>query len=131
MITFKDFILKEHKVTKQELDKLEDVLDKLFSSLSIDIEFTKHFLDRVNDERNIKQITISELEQLFRKEYSKYGSKIVKMNPDSEAVLKDLHTDINVPFALHINFKTGLLELIGKTTIRKKNFKTTNPVLEV
>ena len=43
---------KEREVRKSDLDQLERYADRLFASLGIDVEFTKHFLDRVNDERN-------------------------------------------------------------------------------
>jgi hypothetical protein len=131
MIKFSQFIIESEKVTQTQLDKLEAVLDKLFASLSIDVEFTRHFVDRVNDDRNKEQITIGELESLFRDTFTKHGKKIVKMNPDAQAVIKDLETDINVPFALKINFRTGLLELINKTILRKKGFKPSNQVLKV
>ena len=51
------------------------------------------------------------------------------MGPDAEAVIKDMRTDINMPFVL--NFKSGELELVAKTIMRKKNFKTPNPELAV
>ena len=46
------------QITPVILNKLEKYLDALFARLGIDVEFTRHFLDRVNDERNIKQITV-------------------------------------------------------------------------
>ena len=38
-----------------------------------------------------------------------------------------MQTDVNMPFAL--NLKGGELELVAKTIMRKKDFKTTNPKL--
>ena len=111
-------------VTQQQLDTLEKVLDQVFSKVGIDIEFTRHFLDRVNDERNVKPISIKELAMLFKKEFIKYGKPIAQLGPDAEAVMKDLETDINIPFALKWNGSE--LELIAKTVMRKKNFRTPN-----
>lgn len=111
-------------VTQQQLDALEKVLDQVFSKVGIDIEFTRHFIDRVNDERNVKPITIKELAMLFKKEFIKYGKPIAQLGPDAQAVMKDLETDINIPFALEWNGSE--LELIAKTVMRKKNFKTPN-----
>lgn len=113
-------------VTKTQLDALEKVLDQVFAKLGIDVEFTRHFLDRVNDERNIKQITIKELGNLFAKEFKKWGKPIAQMGPDAEAVMKDLSSDINLPFALNWNKQSGMLELVAKTVMRKKNFRTPN-----
>ena len=116
----------DKEVTQVQLDALERTLDKVFSNVGIDVEFTRHFLDRVNDERNIKQITLSELGQLFKKEFIKYGKPIAQLGPDAEAVMKDLASDINIPFALDWNPRTKMLELIAKTVMRKRNFKTSN-----
>ena len=113
-------------VTQQQLDALESVLDKVFAKLGIDVEFTRHFLDRVNDERNVRPISIKELGMLFKKEFIKWGKPIAQMGPDAQAVMKDLETDINIPFVLQWNDRKGELELIAKTVMRKKNFKTSN-----
>lgn len=116
----------DREVTQQELDALEKVLDRVFAQLGIDVEFTRHFLDRVNDERNLKQITIQELAQLFKKEFVKWGKPIARLGPDAEAVMKDLASNINIPFALNWNKGSGMLELVAKTVMRKRNFRTPN-----
>ena len=116
----------DRELTQTELDQLETFADRLFAKVGIDVEFTRHFLDRVNDERNVKQITASELTRLFKQEYKKWGKDIVKLGPDSEAVLKDLATDLNVPFALRWDNANNELDLIAKTVMRKPDFKTSN-----
>ena len=113
---------KEREITKSDLDQVERYADKLFGALKIDVEFTKHFMDRVNDARNVKQITTSELVRLFKQSYKKYGKKIAKMSDDANAVIHDMKTDINMPFVL--NYKNGEIELVAKTVMRKKNFTT-------
>lgn len=122
-------ILHEKFITKSDLDAIEKYADKLFAKVGIDVEFTRHFLDRVNDERNNKQITTAELTRLFKQVYAKHGKKIAKLGPDAQAVVKDMRTDINMPFVL--NLKGDELELVGKTIMRKKDFKTPNPELKV
>ena len=116
--------MQDSVVTQQQIDALERVLDKVFAQVGIDVEFTRHFLDRVNDERNRKQITVKELAMLFKKEFQRWGKEIAKLGPDQEAVMKDLDSDINIPFALKWNGSE--LELIAKTVMRKPNFRTTN-----
>jgi len=115
---------KDAGVTQLQLNALEKVLDRVFGNVGIDVEFTRHFLDRVNDARNVKPISIQELGMLFKKEFIKYGKPIAQLGPDAEAVMKDLSSDINIPFALNWNGKE--LELIAKTVMRKKNFTTPN-----
>ena len=117
----------QKEITKTDLDQLERYADRLFSAVGIDVEFTRHFLDRVNDERNKKQITTAELTRLFKQSFKKYGKKIAQLGPDAEAVINDMRTDVNMPFAL--NLKGGELELVAKTIMRKKNFQTRNPKL--
>jgi len=113
---------KERELTKSDIDQVERYADKLFASLKIDVEFTRHFIDRVNDARNVKQITTSELVRLFKQSYKKYGKKIAKMPDDANAVINDMKTDLNMPFVL--SYKKGEIELVAKTVMRKKNFTT-------
>src|SRR6056300_989772 len=115
------------ELTKKDLDAVEKYADRLYQSVGIDVEFTRHFLDRVNDARNKKQITVAELIRLFKQSYKKYGKKIAALGPDAEAVLNDMQTDVTMPFALKWDGKE--LDLIAKTVMRKPNFATSNQKL--
>lgn len=119
----------DYQITQPMLDKLESYLDQMFASLGIDVEFTRHFLDRVNDERNKQQITLKELAILFKDAYTKYGKRIAQMGPDSEAVIKDMRNDVNLPFVLNWDNTNQELDLVAKTVMRKKNFHTPDPEL--
>ena len=119
------------EISQRDLDGIEKFADRLFAKVNIDVEFTRHFLDRVNDERNKKQITTAELTRLFKQTYNKHGKKIPQLGPDAEAVLKDMQTDINMPFVLKYDRRTQEFDLIAKTVMRKKGFKTTSDVLSV
>lgn len=121
----------EKPVTAAQLKTLEKVLDQVFAKIGIDVEFTRHFLDRVNDDRNKTQITVRELALLFKKTFQKYGKPIAKLGPDAQAVLKDLSSDINLPFVLNWNSRSKMLELVAKTVMRKKNFTTPNKQFRV
>ena len=118
-------------VTQGELNSLEKILDKVFGSIGIDVNFTRHFLDRINDPRNETPISIKELAMLFKKEYQQWGRPIAQMGPDKEAVMKDLASDINVPFALTWDRENNELDMIAKTIMRKKNFHTPNKEFSV
>jgi hypothetical protein len=122
MKTFNQYLLSEQEITKSDLDGVEKYADRLYKSVGIDVEFTRHFLDRVNDARNKKQITVAELIRLFKQSYKKYGKKIAKLGPDAEAVINDMQTDVNMPFVLKWDGKE--LDLVAKTVMRKKDFKT-------
>lgn len=112
------------EVTQQELNDVEKFADALWAKVGIDVEFTRHFLDRVNDERNGKPISSAELIRLFKKAYHRYGKQIADQD-GLQAVMADLLTQINLPFVIDDD------ELIAKTVMRKKNFKTSNQKFEV
>ena len=116
------------QVKKSDLDQIERYADRVFAAVGIDVEFTRHFLDRVNDARNVKQITPSELTRLFKQSFKKYGKKISKLGDDAQAVINDMKTNINMPFVLN-KTRGGELELVAKTVMRKKNFSTSNTKL--
>ena len=117
-------------VSRSDLEQIEKYADKLFAAVGIDVEFTRHFLDRVNDERNKKPINTAELIRLFRLTYKKHGKKIPKMGPDAQAVIHDMETDVNMPFVLQRD-RDGMLDMVAKTVMRKKDFKTSNQKLKV
>ena len=112
-------------ISQSDLDQVEMYADRIFAKLGIDVEFTKHFLQRANDERNNRPITTAELIRLFKQEYKKHGQKISNLSPGAEAVMKDMDTDINVPFKIVLN-TNGELDLVAKTILRKSDFKTSN-----
>jgi len=121
----------DQTLSKAELDQVEAYADKMFAKVGIDVEFTNHFLDRLNDERNVKPITSSELIRLFKQEYKRYGKPIAQLGPDAEAVMKDMQTNINMPFVLRWDPLNKELDLIAKTVMRKKDFRTSNPEFAV
>ena len=126
-MSYKKFVRKVYEdITAQDLKQIETYADRLFAKVGIDVEFTRHFLDRVNDVRNKQEITAGELTRLFKQEYKYWAKPIAQMGPDAEAVMKDMRTDVNVPFALVWDEKNKELDLIAKTVMRKPNFKTSN-----
>lgn len=114
-------------ITKQELKAIETLVDSLFKKVGMDVRFTTHFYDRVNDARNKKPITTAELMGLFRKAFSKYGEQLSKSSPSIEGVIKDINTSINVPFVLDWDDKNQELDLVTKTVMRKKDFMSDTP----
>ena len=65
--------LLERFVTQSDLRQIEKYADRIFAKVGIDVEFTRHFVDRVNDERNRKQISPAELLRLLNKTSQKHG----------------------------------------------------------
>ncbi len=136
METFKKFcrhtaLFINEEITQQQLDQIETYADRLFKAVNVDINFTRHFIDRVNDRRNQKPINTAELTRLFKQTYKKHGKKIPKMGDDAQAVIRDMQTDINMPFVLAYDDRNKELDLVAKTIMRKRDFKTPNRKLEI
>ena len=109
------------EMSKSTLNKIEKFADKKLSPE--DIEFTKHFFDRVNDPRNGKEISDAELTGFFKR-LSKYKKKFIEFLQNyQQIVVTDKRHDINIPFVKQAN------KIIAKTVMRKKNFQTSNPKL--
>ena len=120
MIKLKDLIKED--ISMSQLNQVEKHLDKIWAKVGIDVEFTRHFHDRVNDARNKKPINTAELIRIYREIYKKYGKPISKLSRGTEILLKDMSTDINVPVVLKWDGKE--IDMIAKTVMRKKNFKS-------
>lgn len=116
-------------VSQKQLDDVETFADRLWGKFGIDVKFTRHFIDRLNDDRNGKDISPAELVRLFKKEYEKHGKDVKNIEDSDEAVFMDLTTDLNLPFVIR-DRKDGK-ELTAKTIMRKPDFKTDDTVYPV
>lgn len=126
MKTFREFLLeKEELFSKKQIDDLEKFANRLLNKWGIDIEFYRHFNDRINDLRNNPPIKLSELQQLFKKIDKDKGKKIKETVSDYEAVLVDLSKDLNLPFTISIA-EDGEFIVLFKTILRKKHFMTSD-----
>ena len=110
-----------HEMAKSDLDNVEKYADKKLNPL--DIEFSKHFFDRVNDPRNDKEISTAELIGFFKR-LSRNKNKFVEfLKKYQELVVKDSNTNINIPFVNQVD------QVIAKTIMRKQDFSTSNPTI--
>lgn len=109
-------------VSRRELNQVEQAADALWQNLGIDIEFTHHFLDRVNDVRNGEPITAEELVDLFKKEYERNGQTIKDMK-QADALMIDLFSKINIPVIVKRKDKKHK-ELVAATVMRTPNFRS-------
>jgi len=121
----------DEEITSIDLKQVESFADKIFAKVGIDVEFTRHFLERANDKRNGKEINVAELIRLFKETYKKHGKNIPKLGANAQAVLNDTQTDLNLPFVLKWDQKAEEFDLVSKTIMRKKDFKTSNIKLKV
>jgi len=123
--TGKKIVLKEF-ISRAELKDIERFIDKLFSVLNIDIVFTNHFYERLNDLRNGKDIDSVELINLFKKFFKRYREKISLLPLEQETIIKDIESNLNLPFLLIYDNKKKEIDFIAKTIMRKDNFLGSN-----
>ena len=137
MLSFKKFVTEQNDscpiLTNANMIAFEKFVDRMFEKFGVDFEFTKHFRERMSDSRNDPCIDMKELAQIIKKIYSKYqkGEKSLSKYIDSEAVIKDMQTDLNMPIAVEYDRKNDQIEVIAKTIMRKKNFRTPNPEIKI
>lgn len=112
---------KIEEMSKSNLQAVEDYADSQLNP--IDVEFTNHFFDRLNDPRNIKPISVAELVGFFKRLSKNKKELISFLSKYKEIVAKDTQTNINIPLVNNVN------KIIAKTIMRKSNFQTSNPVL--
>jgi len=148
MKTFKEHIEESdifylgEEVTPKQLSDIRTSINKQFSSLGIRVDLdTRHFKKRVDDKRNVKPISSAELIGVFKRAAKKWKSKKftdtilttvdpVTGNKDKQAVIHDKQTDINIAAVLDTT-GSRMPEFIIKTILRKKEFGTRSPRLDV
>lgn len=142
MLTFIQFLEEQEIICRPQkipmtfdsLQRVEDWINNIWNKLGVEVELgkeTSHFFQRINDPRNVQQISPCELQKLFLGSFMKYGKIIANKNSNYQAVLKDLSTDINIPFIMKIDPETNDLLLVPKTIMRKKDFSTPSQILPI
>ena len=116
-------------VGRNQIKQFESVVDKLFKKYGIDFEFTKHFGERMSHERNNPCITLKELADFIKKIYARQG-KSLKGVAGAEAVIKDMQKDLNIPVVVKYDRRNDEFDVVMKTIMRKRNFKTPNEVIK-
>jgi len=114
-------------ITRQELTQVKQSLAKFYSTIGMDIQFSNHFLERCNDPRNGKEISVAEVIRLFREEFKTYGNKLSSLGPDAHGVLMDLGTHLNVSFVINYDYRTRTLDLVAKNIMRKTKYFPNDP----
>lgn len=128
-------------LTPDDLTSLQNFAKKLFRSAGVDVVFSDHFEVRSNHDRNIKEITASELQRLFKAMLEKYRHTFSDVS-GRQAVVKDMATDINMPTVFVDMSGTTIrdpkskqkeltVRMIPKTIMRNSDYKTGDPFMYV
>ena len=116
-------------VGMNQIKAFEKFVDNMFKRFNIDFNFTKHFGDRMGDDRNKPCISMKELADFIKKIYKRQG-KSIKGVAGAEAVIKDMQSDLNIPVAVKYDQKNDEFDVVMKTIMRKKNFHTPDKVIK-
>lgn len=113
-----------NEIPMDDLKDIDRVADKFLNPLDV-VLTDKHFFDRLNDPRNGKEISQAELIGFFKR-LSKHKKQFVEfLEKYEQMVATDDRTNINIPFMRQAN------KAIAKTIMRKKDFKSSTPKLEI
>jgi len=120
-------------VTRETMKAFETFVDRMFAKFNIDFDFTKHFRERMSDERNKPCIDLKELAAMIQKIYKRKesGKDIIAKHKDAEIVVKDMQSDLNMPVAIEYDRKEDEFRVVAKTIMRKKMFSTSNKIEKV
>lgn len=121
--TIKNLTEQLFEMAKSDLKSIENFADSKLAPM--DVEFSKHFFDRLNDKRNGKEITTNELVDFFKKLIINKEKFIKFLEKYKQIVVTQKNSAINIPFVIQVN------KAIAKTIMRKKDFKTNDPKLGV
>lgn len=110
---------REDLLEKVNMDRIEDYADDVLDPT--DVEFTRHFFDRLTRVEHGKDITDAELIGFFKRLAKKKKQFDSFMKQYDEFIVKDKRTDLNIPFVKRVN------QIIAKTIMRKKDFISSNP----
>ena len=122
----------DHAAAIYRLQDIENFADSLFNRLGIDIEFTRHFKQRLKrlcfNEDVPGRLTAGDLKDLFENAFRKYANKIKKKaqaTPNMEGIFSDLSRILHIPFAVEYDPDAALpISIINKTISGKKGFKS-------
>jgi hypothetical protein len=110
-------------MSQSDLKSVEKYADKELAP--IDVDFSQHFFDRLNDPRNIKPISAAELIGFFKRLARKKNDLENFLSQYKQVVASDNKTNINIPLVQTTN------KIIAKTIMRKKDFYTPDPKIEL
>lgn len=104
--------------TPAEVNALEQQLDHLMSTVGLDVEFSRHFIERLLGRE--QPVTVPEVVDAFNKLKKKYKRKLLsaKKKPGYEAVLKDFDNDLNIVFGIKAGAPTP--QLVNITIMKKQ-----------
>ena len=110
------------EVSSGELDAAEAFANRALSKFNIEVNFTRHFRERINHPRNEPMITGAEIIRLFRRAAKQHGNRLKNLQPGIEILLRDTGTKINISVSVEQRKDEDTLLFFCTTIIRGDNF---------
>ncbi len=123
MKPFKSFL--SERVSPASIVDVGKFANKVFAKQGITVAFSKHFIDRINDDRNNPPITSAELVSIFKAAHKKHHKEIDDMEDGEEYTVHDAKHKLNMPFAIQGK------KMIVKTIQRKDRWMSYTPKMEI
>ena len=98
-----------------DFNELEKTLDDMFDDLDIDINFTKHFRERVLE----RGLTEDDIIELMKKIHDKYGDEVADMPKDSNRVFTHITRLVDIASTMGSYGYDGLRDLYLKTAYKR------------
>lgn len=93
------------EMSARDLQDATYAIEYLFKDLKLDVVWSNHFKQRVLQDREVA-VQRTDVINAFSKLKAKYGDRLVKAQRDHTmftAVLKDMSTELNIPFSIHFD----------------------------
>lgn len=103
------------EIEETDVKNIEKKLDKLFSDIRMDVEFTRHFIERVIQ----RDITEKELIDTFTKLHIKHGNNIKKDN--FSGIIYDISNYLNIPIKVEYDKRENDFDLVNITILKTKD----------
>ena len=104
-------------------------LENYINKLVLNKESVDYFFEEVNRNRIDRKITNSDIICLFKRTLGQCD--IVFSDSDVQSVILEMETNINMPFLLLSDEEDGGINLVAKTVIRKRGFKSAEQKLRL
>ena len=104
-------------------------LENYINKLGLNVESVDYFFEEISRKRTDGKITNSDAICLFKRILGQRN--IVFNNSDAQSVIFEMETNINMPFLLVSDGEDGGINLVAKTVVRKRGFKSSDQKLRL
>lgn len=122
MLKFSEFQIEplQENVATSDVQYVEKYLNALYAKIKLGFNFSNHFMERVNDSRNVPPINKQELLVFYGKLFEKHKDDLMKLRPEEEVLISNEQMQLHSPIVLKQGNRSNFIRV--KTIIRKKKY---------